>query len=183
MRAEILGFAALMVVAIGVIAFATRGYPPGLNTPSVHLFHGANATGYEVKDREHDVLMILPKKWLVRSQGSVPGFATIVNSTGDKSLSLARHGGMPNTVMIDGNTYNLASGSVFRIREMDNVQNGQRVFDVTQWPFAPLDVTQTYVDSLNEYFMERDAESAAPAESPPGNDSPKVEGGVQPSTP
>jgi hypothetical protein len=74
--------------------------------------------------------------------------------------------------MIDGMSYDLSHGSVFRIRatnvgdpaeNADNSQptttagaNGQApAVEVIQLPFAPLEVTPKYVDELNDYFIER----------------------------
>jgi hypothetical protein len=176
MRQVILVFAVLAVIAIGVIAFTGPGETRVRARPLVGIVHGPNGLIYQVKDSDYALAVSLPKDWLEQSQGNSSGGktynanATFVSRRGRLTATVMRNSYTPAIASINGISYDLSQGSVFRVRLAKPVETKEgdanedssgtnnlpsTGVEVIQLPFAPLDVTPTYVEELNEYLKDR----------------------------
>ncbi len=163
MRQVILVFAALAVVAIGVIAFATSGEQQQMRRrANIGMLYGNGCCVYRVDDQDYSCVVSLPIGWSSSSQsnsGGMNGYyraqATFTDNDNSLSVIVQRDSLASSRVLIDGAPYDLANGSVFRVRAVKSEGNASKV-EVIQAPFAPLEVTPQYADELNEYFKARE---------------------------
>jgi len=177
MRQVILVFAVLAVIAIGVIAFTGPGERRARTRPLIGVVHGANSLVYQVKDNDYALAVSLPKDWREQSQGnsanasSYNANATFISRRGRLTATVMRNSYAPAIVSINGTSYDLSQGSVFRVRVAKPVEGPEgdpnaetsgtksvpsAGVDVIQLPFAPLDVTPTYVEELDKYLKDRE---------------------------
>ena len=178
MRQVILVFAVLAVVAIGVIAFTGSDGTRVRARPVMGVVHGPSGVVYQVKDDDYRIVVSLPKDWTVQSQANSGGSnvysasAVFANRLGSLSATVQRNSYSPSIISINGVSYDLSQGSVFRIRaakspaKADNDSKTDEpatpdaipqspTVEVIQFPFAPLNVTPNCVEELNKYFTER----------------------------